>query len=67
MADASETGPVFFWHAEGPNGHFGQWYESPWEHEGIRYETAEMWMMVQKAKLFKDEVGQTRSIFIAGG
>lgn len=56
MAEASANDPVFFWHAEGENGHFGQWYYAPWEHAGIRYETAEMWMMVQKAKLFKDEV-----------
>jgi predicted NAD-dependent protein-ADP-ribosyltransferase YbiA (DUF1768 family) len=56
MASSAESGPVFFWHAEGENGHFGQWYYAPWEHEGVRYETAEMWMMVQKAKLFKDEV-----------
>jgi predicted NAD-dependent protein-ADP-ribosyltransferase YbiA (DUF1768 family) len=56
MPEATETGPVFFWHAEDENGHFGQWYKAPWEHEGVKYETAEMWMMVQKAKLFKDEV-----------
>jgi len=62
MAEATETDPVFFWHAEDHNGHFGQWYHAPWEHDGIRYETAEMWMMVQKAKLFKDEVRLSASI-----
>ncbi len=56
MSKATETGPVFFWHAEDENGYFGQWYRAPWEHEGVKYETAEMWMMVQKAKLFQDEV-----------
>lgn len=56
MAETSENGPVFFWHAEGDNGYCGQWYYAPWEHDGVKYETAEMWMMVQKALLFKDEV-----------
>jgi predicted NAD-dependent protein-ADP-ribosyltransferase YbiA (DUF1768 family) len=52
----AETSPVYFWHAGGPNGYLGQWSYAPWEHDGIKYETAEMWMMVQKAKLFKDDV-----------
>ncbi len=32
-----------------------QWYESPFEQDGIRYPTAEHWMMAGKARLFKDE------------
>jgi ribA/ribD-fused uncharacterized protein len=46
---------VYFWRPHDPNGFMSQWYISPFEHEGITYETAEMWMMIQKAKLFKDE------------
>lgn len=46
---------VYFWRPHDPNGFMSQWYTSPFEHEGIKYETAEMWMMIQKAKLFKDE------------
>ena len=33
-----------------------QWYDSEWEHEGSTYRSAEEWMMVQKARLFGDEV-----------
>jgi hypothetical protein len=47
---------VYFWRPQDNNGFMSQWYSSPFEHEGIKYATAEMWMMVQKAKLFKDEV-----------
>ena len=46
---------VYFWRPQDPNGFMSQWYTSPFTHEGITYHTAEMWMMVQKAKLFKDE------------
>lgn len=49
--------PVYFWKPDQNNGYLGQWYESEWAHEGDVYVTAEMWMMVQKARLFKDEVG----------
>lgn len=31
-----------------------QWYESPFEVEGITYPTAEHWMMAGKARLFED-------------
>jgi ribA/ribD-fused uncharacterized protein len=46
---------VYFWRPQNPNGFMSQWYISPFTHEGITYHTAEMWMMVSKAKLFKDE------------
>ena len=46
---------VYFWRPQDPNGFMSQWYESTFTHEGSTYHTAEMWMMVQKAKLFKDE------------
>lgn len=49
--------PVYFWREfETPYGFFSQWYESAFEVDGVTYQSAEMWMMVQKAKLFGDEV-----------
>lgn len=51
------TGAVFFWREYGHEyGFLSQWYESEWEHEGTSYISAEMWMMVGKARLFGDEV-----------
>jgi predicted NAD-dependent protein-ADP-ribosyltransferase YbiA (DUF1768 family) len=57
-ADSTKKGerPVYFWRPNDDWGFLGQWYESPFQHEGVEYRTAEMWMMIQKAKLFKDEV-----------
>jgi ribA/ribD-fused uncharacterized protein len=34
---------------------FSQWYRSPFEVEGMRYETAEQFMMAAKARLFHDD------------
>jgi hypothetical protein len=51
----SSSEPVYFWKPHDRNGFLGQWYESEWTHNGERYVTAEMWMMVQKARLFDDE------------
>lgn len=52
-------GPVYFWReTEVPFGFLSQWYESPFVVDGVTYHTAEMWMMIQKAKLFGDEVCQ---------
>ncbi|OCK86247.1 DUF1768-domain-containing protein, partial [Lepidopterella palustris CBS 459.81] len=48
--------PVYFWREYGHDyGFLSQWYESAWEHEGTTYISAEMWMMVSKARLFGDE------------
>lgn len=53
----SSLGPVYFWREfEEPYGFLSQWYESAFEVDGVTYVSAEMWMMVQKAKLFGDEV-----------
>lgn len=41
---------------EEPYGFLSQWYKCSFAHEGVTYVTAEMWMMVQKAKLFGDDV-----------
>ncbi|EME41405.1 hypothetical protein DOTSEDRAFT_176519 [Dothistroma septosporum NZE10] len=49
-------GPVWFWREfEIPYGFMSQWYESAFEVNGVTYQTAEMWMMIQKARLFGDE------------
>ncbi len=51
---------IFFWgHRPALDGSinkscFSQWYESPFEQDGITYPTAEHWMMAEKARLFKD-------------
>lgn len=52
------TKTVYFWHPQDNNGYLSQWYDCPFEHEGVKYATAEMWMMIQKAKLFGDEVSR---------
>ncbi|KAK1824626.1 hypothetical protein LTR12_000951 [Friedmanniomyces endolithicus] len=52
----SSQGPLWFWREfEEPLGYLSQWYESAFEVDGVTYLTAEMWMMIQKAKLFGDE------------
>ena len=49
------TKPVFFWRPNDGNGYLSQWFYSPFTVDGDTYATAEMWMMVQKARLFGDE------------
>lgn len=57
LSSADEKSPVYFWREyDHPYGFLSQWYDCAFEHEGISYRSAEMWMMVQKAKLFGDEV-----------
>lgn len=52
---------LFFWgHQPSKDGRItqsclSQWYDAPFEVEGIRYPTAEHWMMASKARLFADE------------
>ena len=46
---------ILFWKPdEEPYGVFSQWYPSPFVVEGIRYETAEQYMMAKKALLAED-------------
>lgn len=45
---------VFFWQIDQENGYLSQWYPSPFEVDGIQYETAEQFMMAKKALLFED-------------
>ena len=53
------NGPIFFWREfEEPYGFLSQWYECVFEHDSIKYNHTEMWMMTQKAKLFNDQVFQ---------
>ena len=54
--DSNNNQPVYFWKPTQGNGYLGQWYWTPFTHEGEEYVTAEMWMMVGKARLFGDEV-----------
>ena len=42
---------VFFWHEYAENGIFSQWHPTSFEIEGIRYATAEQYMMAKKALL----------------
>ncbi|MEM7015801.1 MAG: NADAR family protein [Pseudomonadota bacterium] len=51
---------LFFWgHRKPKQGVaktcFSQWYESPFEVDGVNYPTAEHFMMSGKARLFRDE------------
>lgn len=51
---------IFFWshlskHIEVGKFVFSQWYEAPFVVDAIKYNTAEHWMMAQKARLFHDE------------
>ena len=58
-AKEMESRSIYFWREYGHDyGFLSQWYESAWEHEGTTYVSAEMWMMVQKARLFGDEVSK---------
>ena len=59
--DAGVIPFLFFWgHQPSKDGSitkscFSQWWVAPFEVEGVRYPTAEHWMMAGKAKLFGDE------------
>lgn len=53
----NSLGPVYFWREfEEPYAFLSQWFDSPFEVDGVMYASTEMWMMVQKARLFGDEV-----------
>lgn len=45
---------VFFWHEYEENGIFSQWHPTTFVIEGIRYATAEQYMMAKKALLAGD-------------
>ena len=60
-----------FWgHQPRPDGRIGagclsQWWESPFTVDGVRYPTAEHWMMAEKARLFGDT--QAEAAVLAAG
>jgi predicted NAD-dependent protein-ADP-ribosyltransferase YbiA (DUF1768 family) len=54
--------PFYFWKPNTPGGFLSQWYPSPFTLNGETYATAEMWMMVQKARLFNDEAIATKML-----
>lgn len=60
---------IFFWgHGADDSGMitkscFSQWWRSPFVVNGLTYNTAEHWMMAEKARLFQDE--DTRSRVLA--
>lgn len=58
---------LFFWGHTGKPGQLGkeclsQWYPAPFEIEGVRYPTAEHYMMYQKAALFGDDVSAKKML-----
>lgn len=46
---------VLFWGGKEPKGCLSQWHPSPFTVDGVRYPTAEHFMMCEKARLFGDE------------
>ncbi|WP_181768914.1 NADAR family protein [Streptomyces albidus (ex Kaewkla and Franco 2022)] len=62
---------LYFWgHQPRRDGAMGkgclsQWWQAPFELEGVRYATTEHWMMARKARLFGDEEAEHRAIAAA--
>ncbi|KAB2569917.1 N-glycosidase [Lasiodiplodia theobromae] len=55
LGSDADKSPIYFWREyDEPYGFLSQWYDCAFQHEGVTYRSAEMWMMVQKAKLFGD-------------
>ncbi|CAL9550452.1 NADAR family protein [Streptomyces sp. enrichment culture] len=59
---------LHFWgHRPRPDGRIGasclsQWWPSPFTVDGVRYATAEHWMMAAKARLFGDAEAERRAV-----
>jgi ribA/ribD-fused uncharacterized protein len=58
---------IFFWGHQKPKSGvsktcFSQWYEASFEIKGIRYKTAEHFMMVEKARLFGDQIAAKKAL-----
>ncbi|PNS20780.1 hypothetical protein CAC42_2711 [Sphaceloma murrayae] len=50
---------VYFWRETEPDfGYLSQWYECPFQVDGVNYWHTEMWMMMEKARLFNDADAQ---------
>lgn len=56
----SDTKYIFFWKATENYGELSQWYRSSFTHNGMTFETAEQYMMYEKAMTFGDEVVANR-------
>ena len=57
---------VFFWTPEGPNGHFGNWFPSPFQDKaGHVFSTSEHYMMWRKALLMQDTATATKVLAAA--
>jgi ribA/ribD-fused uncharacterized protein len=54
------TSTVFFWKPDAPNGHFSQWFMSPFELDGVQYCCAIQAVMAEKARMFKDTDMETK-------
>ncbi|CAL9308480.1 NADAR family protein [Streptomyces sp. SudanB25_2051] len=63
---------LHFWgHRPRPDGRIGasclsQWWPSPFTVDGVRYATAEHWMMAAKARLFGDAEAERRAVEAPG-
>lgn len=59
---------IFFWgDTPRPDGSLGtsclsQWFHAPFTVDGVRYSTAEHWMMAGKARMFGDQESERRAI-----
>lgn len=51
---------VLFWKINQPYGEFSNWYYSPFEINGVMYQTAEHYLMAEKARLMGDEETRQR-------
>ncbi|KAF2153720.1 DUF1768-domain-containing protein [Myriangium duriaei CBS 260.36] len=55
--------PVYFWREfEVPYGFLSQWFACPFTVDGTTYATTEMWMMVQKARIFGDSEAEQQML-----
>lgn len=55
VSSSKMSGPIFFWREfEHPYGFLSQWFALPFTVSDTTYATTEMWMMIQKARLFHD-------------
>jgi len=72
MAAGARPKLLFFWgHTPKVDGAVGawvlsQWYPAPFEVDGVRYFTAEHWMMAEKARLFGDEKRRAEILAVHG-
>jgi ribA/ribD-fused uncharacterized protein len=72
VAAGARPSYLFFWgHTPKVDGAVGawvlsQWYPAPFEVEGVRYFTAEHWMMAEKARLFGDEKARAQILAVHG-